>query len=78
MTVNELRNKLVGNYEWAIKKLMENDHNGTWDEILEEKENDYVESTKYLIECLKTTRDCCEDDEYDFYNEIIEQLLKIK
>lgn len=60
-------------YNQIIKKLMANDSNGTWDEIMEDAGNNLT----YAIELLKSaldriiTDDGLEGDELDFYIDIL-------
>ncbi|MGL4913661.1 MAG: hypothetical protein ACRC3Y_14655 [Romboutsia sp.] len=40
-------------YNKAIEILMQDDKNGTWDEILQENKYDYKEATEDLTRCIE-------------------------
>jgi hypothetical protein len=75
MSIKELREKLVSNYTMVVRELMSNDKNATWDEILEEKENDYIEATRELTICLKQAAEDDEENKYYYLNLI--KILKL-
>ena len=56
-----------------------NDRNGTWDEILDECCEDYVEAMRITADCLKRLiGEFTENDpEKQFYTEVLEDMLKL-
>lgn len=76
---NQIENEMMKNYKYVVKELQRNDRNATYDEILEECENDIVEAYKILVDCLdQRLEEFTEEDkkfeEYGFYKELRERL----
>jgi hypothetical protein len=64
-------------YNEVIRTLMENDHNGTWNEILDESEGNVECATTIVIVALERIidEDGLQGEELQFYKD---QLLKME
>lgn len=61
-----------------IQALMNNDSNGTWNEILKEVDNCYSEAIKVLYEALKVSYEEAEEyDDREFYKCYLERVERI-
>lgn len=74
--LNMMKDDMLRNYNKAIKELMSNDKNATYDEILIDNNYDLIESYKELKECIVNVLQDLnpKDDDYKFYKEILETL----
>lgn len=74
--LNMMKDDMLRNYNKAVKELMSNDKNATYDEILIDNNYDLIESYKELKECIVNVLQDLnpKDDDYKFYKEILETL----
>lgn len=75
-----MTNSKLTTYNSIIKTLQNNDHNGTWDEILESADNDFNYAVMLLELALKRVieDDGCEGEELDFFVSQLERVQEIK
>ena len=65
-------------YSSAITALMNNDPNGSWNEILEEVNNNYSEAIKVLYKALKCSYEEAEEyDDKEFYKAYLKRVEEI-
>lgn len=63
----------INKYHSIIKNLMSNDHNSSWDEILDENLNNYKNARTELINSLIVSiRECDDIERLEFYAKQLE------